>query len=290
MTGELIGVTGATGAVGGRVAARLADRGLAQRLIVRDAGRAPQLDRAEVKVASGYDAADEMRAALEGVHTLFLVPAAEAEDRVQQHLTAVDAAIAAGVEHLVYLSFLNASAEATFTLARHHWETERAVRATGVPFTFLRMSLYLDFIPSMVLPEGIIRGPAGDGRVAAVLRDDIADVAAVVLTEEGHEGKTYDLTGRESISLAEAAAELSHLSGKSIRFEDETLEEAYTSRAGFGAPDWEVEGWVTSYVAIASGELDKVADTVLRLAGHEPVTLAEYVEAHPESLDHVEGG
>ena len=114
----LIGVTGATGIVGGHVAALLAERGVAQRLVVRDAKRAPRLAGAELRVASDYGAGDEMRAALEGVETLFLVPAREAPDRVLQHTTAVDAAVAAGVRRIVYLSFLGASPTSTFTLGR----------------------------------------------------------------------------------------------------------------------------------------------------------------------------
>jgi uncharacterized protein YbjT (DUF2867 family) len=78
-----------------------------------------------------------MRAALEGARTLFLIPAAETPDRVRQHRTAVDAAVAAGVRRIVYLSFFGAAPDATFTLARDHWETEEYIRATGVPFTFL---------------------------------------------------------------------------------------------------------------------------------------------------------
>lgn len=260
----MIGVTGATGVVGGRTAQRLAGRPL--RLIVRDPARAPAIEGAEVREAGGYGDGAGMRAALEGVETLFLVPAAESADRVEQHLTAVDAAVDAGVGRIVYLSFVNASPEATFSLVRHHWITEQRIRERGVPFTFLRMSLYLDFLPLMA-SDGVIRGPAGDGHFAPVARDDIADAAAAALTGDGHEGATYDLTGRERLTMAEAAARIG------ARFENETLEEAYASRSVYGAPDWEVEGWVTSYAAIAAGELDLVADGVRRLAGHEPRTL-----------------
>jgi uncharacterized protein YbjT (DUF2867 family) len=194
----VIAVTGATGEVGRRVAARL-DR---PRLVVRDAARAPA--GADVRVASGYCAQEEMRAALEGAETVFLIPAAEAADRVEQHRTTVDAAVAAGVERLVYLSFLNAAPDATFTLARDHWATEQHVRASGLPWTFLRMSLYMDFVPSMVV-DGVIRGPAGDGRAAAILRDDddVAAAAAAALGSGGHDGRTYDLTGPQSFSLGE---------------------------------------------------------------------------------------
>ena len=121
-----------------------------------------------------------MRAAFEGVETVFLIPAGESADRVEQHKTAVDAAVAAGVARIVYLSFFNAAPDATFTLARDHWATEEHIRASGVAWTFLRMNLYMDFIPGMAV-DGVIRGPAGDGRVSAILRDDVAAAAVAVL-------------------------------------------------------------------------------------------------------------
>jgi uncharacterized protein YbjT (DUF2867 family) len=149
------------------------------------------------------------------------------------------------------------------------------------------MNIYMDFIPSMVLPDGVIRGPAGSGRVSAVLRDDVAAAAAAVLTADGHEGRTYDLTGGESFTLTEAAERMSAISGKVIRFQDETDEEAFASREVFGAPDWEVRGWVSSYQAIRDGSLEPVSPSVRELTGRDPVAVAEYLEAHPESLAHV---
>ncbi len=231
-----------------------------------------------------------MRAALRGAATLFLVPAAETPDRVQQHTTAVDAAVAAGVRRIVYLSFVGAAPDATFTLARDHWATEEHIRATGVPFTFLRMNIYMDFVPSMVSADGVIRGPAGDGRLAAILRDDVAAAAVAVLTSDGHDGATYDLTGRESFTLTQAAELMSASTGKPIRFVDETDEEAFASRSVFGAPDWEVRGWVSSYQAIRDGSLEAVSPSFRRLTGREPISLTEYLTAHPESLDHVTAG
>jgi uncharacterized protein YbjT (DUF2867 family) len=282
---RLIGVTGATGAVGGHVATLLARRAALQRLLVRDPARAPLLTGAEVRaVPRGYADGDAMAAALVGVHTLFLVPAAESADRVQEHRTAVAAAVAAGVERIVYLSFLGAAPDATFTLARHHWATEERIRGTGVRFTFLRMSMYLDFLPRMVTPDGAIAGPAGEGRLAGILRRDVGDAAAAVVADDaGHDGRTYELTGRERLSLREVAELFSSVAGRPIAFREETVEEAYASRAGL-APDWEVEGWVTSYTAIAAGELDVVTEDVLRLTGHEPGTLAAWLRAHADAL------
>jgi len=269
-------VTGATGGMGTRVARRLADRGAPLRLVVRDRSRAAQIAGAEVREASSYGAREEMRAALEGVDTMFLIPAKESADRVEQHRTAVDAAVDAGVQRVVYLSFVGAH-RSSFTLGREHGATEEHIVASGVPYTFPRMNLYMDFIPSMVGEDGVIRGPAADGRLAAILRDDIAEAVAVVLTEQGHEGRGYDLTGREAFTLAEAAEELSRATGRRIEFHDETLEQARASRAGFGAPDWEVEAWISSYVAIANGELEGVSPDLERLTGRPPKTLREYL-------------
>ncbi len=99
-----------------------------------------------------------------------------------------------GSGRIVYLSFLGASADATFTLARQHFATEEHIRATGIPFTFLSSGLYLDYMP-FVASAGVIAGPAGDGRFAPVARDDIADTVFTVLTTREHDGKTYDNTG-----------------------------------------------------------------------------------------------
>jgi NAD(P)H dehydrogenase (quinone) len=185
------------------------------------------------------------------------------------------------VRHIVYLSFIGASPDATFTLARDHWATEQDIRRIAPAYTLLRMNTYLDFVPKLAGPHGVISGPAGDGHVSAVVRDDLADVAVAVLAApDDHLGQTYDVTGGESFTLAEAAGVMSRVSGKQIVFHNETLEEAYQARGRYGALPSEVEGWVTSYTAIAAGELAAVSDTVLRLTGHPPVTLAEYIRAH----------
>jgi uncharacterized protein YbjT (DUF2867 family) len=232
------------------------------------------LPAAEVVQAS-YDEPDALRAAFAGTDAVLLVSAAEHPDRVRQHLAAVDAVADAGVDRVVYTSFLGAAPDATFTLARHHWATEERLRERDLAYTALRDSLYLDFVPLMVGPDGVIRGPADDGQVAPVARDDVADVAVVTLLGDGHERVTYDLTGARLQTFTELAAELSQVSGRTITFEDETLDEAWASRASYGAPDWEVEGWITSYSAIGAGMLAVVTDTVERLTGHAPTTLRD---------------
>ena len=282
-----IGVTGATGAVGGRVASRLAEAGIAQRLVVRDPRRSPRLTKAEVAEAS-YGDPEAMRRALEGADAFFMVSGAEDRNRIGQHKAAVDAAVDAGVERIMYLSFVAAAPDTTFTFGRDHYHTEGHIRASGLGFTFLRDNWYQDMLPLMAGADGIIRGPAGEGRVGAVSRDDVADAAvAVLLGGAEHDGRTYDLTGPEAITLREAAEELSRATGRRVTYSAETVEEAYASRSSYDAPDWEVEGWVTSYLAMANGDLDVVSDAVLGLTGHAPTTFAEFLIRHPESYRHL---
>lgn len=276
-TAPTLAVTGATGRLGGRVARRLAAAGVRQRLVVRDPTRAPVLDGAETAQAT-YADADALRRAFDGAATVFMVSGEEAPDRVAQHRTCVDAAVAAGVRHLVYVSFYGAAPDATFTLARDHWATEEHLRASGLAHTILRDNIYIDFLPLLADDTGVIRGPAGDGRVAAVAQDDIADVAAAVLREPGrHDGATYHLTGPAALSLHEVAAQLADAVGRPVRYQPETLDEAYASRAHYGAPGWQVDAWVSTYTAIAAGELAGVTDDVARVAGHPPMSLADFL-------------
>ena len=276
-----LAVTGSTGNLGGMVARQLADAGSLQRLLVRDPSRAPELDQA-VPVVFSYADSVLAKEALAGVETLFMVSAAEAEDRLQQHYTFVNAAAAAGVRHIVYTSFFGAAADCTFTLCRDHFATEEHIRTSGMDFTFLRDNFYLDFLPLLAGAEGVIRGPAGDGAVAAVARADIARSAVSVLRDPAlHIGRSYDLTGPEDISLATAAATLSAGTGRTITFHNETLEEAYASRASYGAPKWQVDAWVSTYTAIAAGELAGPTSAVHELTGREPLSLAQFLaESH----------
>ncbi|WP_085476916.1 SDR family oxidoreductase [Rathayibacter oskolensis] len=280
-TEQPIALTGVTGAVGGGVARLLAAQGLPLRLLARDPSRAPRLPGASTVRASFT----EVGGALDGARVLLMVSASENEDRLSEHLSMVAAATAAGVEHVVYTSFAGASPTATFTLARDHAATEEAIRASGMAFTFLRDNLYLDFVPEMLGDDGAIRGPAGDGRAALVAREDVARSAAAILRDPAlHRGATYELTGPEALTFAEIAATLTD-SGRPAVFVDETLEEAYASRERWNAPRWQVDAWVSTYTAVAAGELAHVSDDVERLTGLAPVSLRQFLGRSRPPLD-----
>ena len=269
-----IAITGVTGKIGGAVATELQDLAPRLRLLLRNPSRAPRLE-GQLAVADYSDAAAS-REALAGVNVLFMVSAGESPERVQQHEVFVDAAAAAGVKHIVYTSFLGAKPDATFTLARDHWYTEQHIRESGIAWTFLRDSFYLDFFPEVVDENGVIRGPAGNGRVGAVSREDVARSATAVLRNPApHAGCAYDMTGPQALSLNDIARIIGEVWGKQVTYQDESLEEAYASRAHYGAPGWEVDAWVSTYTAIASGELDVISDSVQSLTGRPPLSLAE---------------
>ncbi len=280
-----IGVTGSTGQLGGRVATRLAALGQPQRLIVRDTTRAPKLAGAEI-IQAAYEDGQSMKTALSEVQTLFLV-SGYGHNRLEQHYSAIDAAMAAGVERIVYTSFLSAAPLATFTHAREHYLTEQRIQASGCRYTFLRPTFYLDRAPRWFSNEGVIQGPAGNGTITWVSRDDLAEVAAIVLTTGGHDGASYEITGSQALTLAQAAEEFSHATGLTTSYHPETLEEARTSRMKYNPTDWELEAWVSTYVAIATGEMSVVSHTVQALTGHAPQSLADYVRQHPESYQHI---
>ncbi|PPG67562.1 NAD(P)-dependent oxidoreductase [Rathayibacter rathayi] len=269
-----IALTGVTGAVGGRVARELADAGHPLRLLVRDPSRAPELPETEVVRASFADTGD----ALEGVRLLVMVSAAENAERLAEHLAFVASAAAAGVEHVVYTSFAGAAPNAVFTLARDHAATEDAIRRSGMTWTFLRDNLYLDFLPAMLDEDGMIRGPAGQGRAAVVAREDVARAAAAILrAPEKHRGAAYELTGPEALTLDEVAAALT-AAGRPAVFIDETLDEAYASRRRWNAPDWQLDAWISTYTAIAAGQLEHVSGDVQRLTGRAPLSLAGFLK------------
>jgi NAD(P)H dehydrogenase (quinone) len=281
-----IAVSGATGELGGRVARELAERGVHQRLIVRDPARAPHLPGADV-AAAAYEDSEAMARALDGTSTLFLVSGHEDPDRISLHRKAIEGARLAGVERIVYTSFMGAAPNATFPYARDHCATEQAVREAGISLTSMRNALYADVVPRFVGVDGVIRAPAGHGRVAWVARADVARLGAVLLTEPGHEGQIYNVSGPHAIDLHETARILTRATRRAITYHAETLDEARASRAGH--PEWLVDAWIGSYLMLDTGEGSITSHTIEHLTGRRPMTLSEFLAAEPSSFAHLAG-
>lgn len=275
----VLGITGSTGKVGGLIARHVDAAGIPARLLVRDKSRAPSLLHTQVAECS-YGDAEASKQALAGVEVLFMASADESADRVDEHKNFIGAAAAAGVRHVIYLSFIGASGRSVFTLARDHGATEEYIRNSGMTWTFLRNNFYSEMFPEFADSEGVIRGPAGLGRVTPVSQIDVAAVAAAVLRDpQTHSHSTYDLTGPEALSLTEIAAILTRVTGKPHTFVNETFAEARASRAHYGAPAWQVDAWISTYTAIRDGELNAVSSDIGRLLGRPALGFAQALAA-----------
>jgi uncharacterized protein YbjT (DUF2867 family) len=275
-------VTGASGKVGRMIATRLAADGVPQTLLVRDAARAPELPGADVAVADFRDPAS-VRAALREGDRVFMVSVHEAvEARIAAHQSFVDAAAGVGLGLLAYLSIVNPSPTSAFHHGHSHYATEQMILASGIPYAFLRMNLFLDDLPLWFDPDGVCRGPGGDGRLALISREDTAAVSAGVIAGPGYENEALDLTGEESLSLSELAALASELTGKSLRYEPGTREAWLESRLAAGIPAWDANIGVGSYEALRLGEFDITSDVVRRVTGTPAHSARSWVEANPD--------
>ena len=273
-----IAVTGSNGAIGTHLVQQLQQRGADVVGLTRKDG--------------AYSETSTLAESLLGISTLFLVSARESANRLAEHISAVDAAIAAGVKHIVYLSFYGAAADCAFTFGRDHFHTEQHIRASGLQFTFLRDNFYQGILPSFADAHGVIRGPGGDGKLSAVSNRDVVDVAATVLLDADNHGtsyrdSTFHLTGPTNLTLDQIAETLTEVSGRAVRYERETVDEAYASRAHYNAPAFEVDGWVSTYTAIALGECAGVSLDVMAITGRKPQSFASYLAENPASWAHL---
>lgn len=299
--GRLVVLTGADGRLGSRLAFRIAAAGGQQRLLVTGRGVTPRLPggaplpEAEV-VAIPSDADPRtLTSAFAGAHAVFLVPSEVRSGRLGRHRAAIDAAVLAGVRHVVYVSSIGAGQDAMASAARDDWLTEEYLRGTDLRWTMLRTAMFHRTLTFAVHDEAygsgrdtVLRAPAGAGRVASVSHDDVADVATAVLLDEDpdrHAGRTYLLTGPEALSLDQVAAALSRAVGRAIRYVPQTVEQAraffYRSTAA------EVEDWITQCQAIEAGVLAQVSPDVGHLAGRRARSLEDWLDDYPTEWAHL---
>lgn len=222
----MILVTGATGQLGAVVVENLLKTTPANEIavLVRDENKATDLKAkgVEIRVGSYYDKAS-LTTALQGIEKVLLISSNDFNDRLGQHKNVVDAAKNAGTKHIFYTGVTMKDIETSplKPLLADHYQTEDYIKESGLTYTFLQNSLYFEVIPMFVgagvLETGIFF-PTGEGKVAFAARQDLGEATATILTTEGHENKTYNLTGSEAYSFAEIAEELSSITGKIVAY------------------------------------------------------------------------
>lgn len=276
-------ITGASGQLGRRVAELVLEQTSDVVLVTRSPEVLAGFAERGAQVRYGdFDDPESLDAAFAGGERLLLVSTNVIGTRVAQHRRAIDAAVRAGVRHVLYTSIVNPGPENVAAVAVEHRETEEALRASGLAWTFLRNDIYADLQPqsaAAAIASGQLVTNAGDGRTGYVTREDCAAVAAAVLLGEGHEGRAYDVTGPETLSAADLAALYSELGGKPVEVvhvDDAAFAAGLVEHAGM--PQAMAEVYATFGAATRAGVLDVQTDVVQRLTGRAPQSLRSLLE------------
>lgn len=278
-------VTGATGHLGGGIVDFLLKSTPASDVaaLARDPEKVRRFAERGVDVRQGdYFDRQSLSKAFAGVEKLFVVAAVTFTDRLAQHRNLIDAASEAGVKHIFYTGVQKPEGSAFRMSQVTEWEaeTEKLIRGSGMHFTILRNTLYLDTLDFLlgdrVLTEGI-RGPGGDVPAAMAARSDLAEASALLLQQDGHEGRTYTLTGAEGVTMNGLAKILSTIAKRPLSYEKISSAQLVKERTTASMPDFVLAFGAEWLEAIESGEFAQVTSDLERILGRRPVTAAQFL-------------
>ena len=283
-------ISGASGGLAGETLSELAARGVPfDRLIL--VTRTPEklasfAERGAEVRAGDFTKPETLPAAFAGGRQLLLI-STNGGDRVAQHTAAISAAKRAGIKHIVYTSYVNATEDNPAAVVRDHRLTEAALRSSGVPYTILRNQTYADGLVTRgakAIAAGEIVTNAARGKWAPVARADCAAAAAAVLTQPGHEGKTYDITGPDFISEREFAAMLTQITGRPVRVVDVDDEDYIAGAVKTGIAEPVARMGATFGAATRENFLNIKSETLQILIGRKPQSVRELLTANKAAL------
>ena len=277
----MILVTGATGNVGTELVKQLWARGASVRALVRNRAHARAITLPGLDIAEGdFDKPQSIARSLVGVDRIFLlIPSSAEVEKLQRSF--VDAAKRSNVRHIVKLSQLGAHERAEGRFQRYHGAVESYIRRSGIPFTFLRPNLFMQSLLNFrftISSKGEFYGLAGNGKVSIVDVRDIAAVAVRTLTESGHEGRAYDITGPEALMHVEIAQQLSKALGKRIEYVDVTPDAMREALVSFGLPSWQADGAIEDYDHYRRGEAAMVTSAVRDVTKNEATPFFQFAQ------------
>jgi uncharacterized protein YbjT (DUF2867 family) len=279
----MILVTGATGAVGSQVVAHLVMAGAKVRALTRNAGKArfdPQVD---IAVAD-CDKPETLPPALDGVDRVFML--APSHHAPAHDANIVRAARRAGVKHLVKISGLGTIDGAPDAITQWHMQGERSVKESGIPWTILQPAEFMSntlYWTYGIKADGVVREPSGDTRQSMIDPRDIGAAAAVVLTTDGHEGKSYPLTGPEALTPRERVGKIAAALGRPLRFEELSEAAARENWTMLGAPPELVDA-VMEVLRDTSGRWARVYPTIKQLTGRSPISFDQWLRDHLDAF------
>jgi uncharacterized protein YbjT (DUF2867 family) len=276
----MILVTGATGLNGKELLRVLSAKGVTVRALVRNPAKADAIAALpHVELVQGDMSRPEtLTGALRDVDRAMLI-SSSAPDMLEVQSNFIDAARKAGVKHVVKLSGIMPELDSAFRFARMHGEIEKRLEASGMAFTHLRagefMPAYFRQVPS-ITAKGAMFLAMGDARIASIDVGDIAEIAALVLTASGHEGKTYPLTGAEALSMTEVAEKLSAATGKTIRYVNVPPEDARKAQLAAGMPSYLADALFELFAERRNGKEATVWPDAAALLGRRPTSFDEF--------------
>ena len=275
----MILVTGATGRTSGEVVKALLAKGEQVRALVRDPQKAGRIEGPGVELVVGdVEKPETWDAAWQGVDRVFLL-SPEGPQMAEVHGQFADAAKRAGVGHLLRMSLLVSNPDSPLVIAKWHGEADQSVANSGIPYTIIRPAPFMQVVlgsARMIASDDMFSGAQGDGKVGVIDTRDIGNVAATVLTSDGHEGKTYPLTGPEALSMGELAEKLSAVLGKEVKYVNVSQEKAKGDLMAMGMPDWMADGWVAIAMMISTGAANMVTPIVREVTGKEPRSFDQF--------------
>ena len=288
----MILVTGATGNYGSKAIEHLLKKGVAAKEIaalVRSLEKTQPWDGKGITTKTGdYADIDSMIKAFEGVDQLLLVSSNDrgaVENRTKHHINAIKAAKEAGVKHIVYTSFVRTPGHEDSAIAdfqNSHIASEHFLKESGITYTILQNGIYqemiLAFAGEKVAKTGTILFPAQEGEATWVLREELAEAAAHVLTTEGHENKTYTLTTTESVGFEEIAKDISSALGKVVSYQSPSVDEFQSILQKAGVPDMYIGMFVMWGTGIAHGMMDFKDPTLASFLGRKPATVKQFID------------
>lgn len=279
-------LAGATGNLGRGIIDNLLRMPIDKKTIVAathrpDSEQARQIAEAGIEVRRlDYMDPVSIDAALQGIRKMLMISTWDTNDlRVKQHTNAIDGAVRAGVRHIIYTSFINASPQSLFDHnSQVHAVTEAKIRSTGLTYTFLRHGLYAESTMldlKQTLATGKLLRGGGDAKISFIGRDDLTVSAATVLTNDGHENAIYTETGPEAITYGEVVALMSEAFGRPIAWVDATPEEWYEQALSIGFPEATARASMSNVRATRAGEMSTLTHDYEKITGCVPRTFRQ---------------
>ncbi|MHB0999976.1 MAG: SDR family oxidoreductase [Armatimonadota bacterium] len=275
----MILITGATGTVGRQVVMQLSDNRVEFRAMVHRMEKAPSIALPGAHIVPGnYNMPDTLINAMQDMESLFILTESS-PDQYRQETNLVDAAVITGVKHIVKLSVYGASPFSPISIGWNHWRCEKYIEESGIAFTHIRPNLFMQNMlghADTIIPDGRFYGSAGNGRVPFIDARDIASVVVSVLTNSGHLGKSYEITGPESLSYNNIAKILTNVLGREVAYVDIPEDDLRSEMLDSGMPQWMADDYTCYQRYFRDGYGSQVTNWNARLKGDAPIHFDQF--------------